>query len=203
MKTIISIARVLSALFRPVYYPIVGFIILFTFTYMSIFPWVFKLWVVVMVYVFTVLLPNVTTHAYRRLRGWRAHELGHREKRVVPYAIHLCGYLCCMFIMRNIHLPRFMLAILAVSLLVQVACLLVNLRWKVSTHSAGAGAVTGALTAYAQLFGFNPVWWLCGCILLCGLVMTSRTILRRHTLWQVLAGTLLGVLCGYSGIRMM
>jgi len=34
-------------------------------------------------------------------------------------------------------------------------------------------------------------------------VMTSRTILRRHTLWQVLAGTLLGVLCGYSGIRMM
>ena len=53
MKTIISIARVLSALFRPVYYPIVGFIILFTFTYMSIFPWVFKLWVVVMVYVFT------------------------------------------------------------------------------------------------------------------------------------------------------
>lgn len=84
MKTIISIARVLSALFRPVYYPIVGFIILFTFTYMSIFPWVFKLWVVVMVYVFTVLLPSVTTHAYRRLRGWRAHELGHREKRVVP-----------------------------------------------------------------------------------------------------------------------
>ena len=60
-----------------------------------------------------------------------------------------------------------------------------------------------ALAAYAQLFGFNPVWWLCGCILLCGLVMTSRTILRRHTLWQVLAGTLLGVLCGYSGIRMM
>lgn len=203
MKTIITIARVLSALFRPAYYPLVGFIILFAFTYLSIFPWVFKLWVVAMVYFFTVLLPAAGTNAYRRLRGWRVHELRHQQKRMVPYAIHLCCYLCCMFIMRSIHLPRFMLAILAVSLLVQAACLLVNLRWKVSMHSAGAGAVTGALVAYAQLFGFNPVWWLCGSILLCGLVMTSRTLLRQHTLWQVLAGTLLGILCGYSGIRVM
>lgn len=203
MKTIITIARVLSALFRPAYYPLVGFIILFAFTYLSIFPWVFKLWVVAMVYFFTVLLPAVCTNAYRRLRGWGMHELRHQQKRMVPYAIHLCCYLCCMFIMRSIHLPRFMLAILAVSLLVQAGCLLVNLRWKVSMHSAGAGAVTGALVAYAQLFGFNPVWWLCGSILLCGLVMTSRTLLRQHTLWQVLAGTLLGILCGYSGIRVM
>lgn len=203
MKTVIIIARVLSALFRPAYYPLVGFIILFAFTYMSIFPWVFKLWVLAMVYLFTVLLPTACTHAYRRLRGWDTHELRHQEKRLVPYAIHLCCYLCCMFIMRSIHLPRFMLAILAVSLLVQCVCLLVNLKWKVSMHSAGAGGVTGALIAYAQLFGFNPVWWLCGCILLCGLVMTSRTLLRQHTLWQVLAGTMLGVLCGYSGIRMM
>ncbi len=203
MKTIITIARVLSALFRPAYYPLVGFIILFAFTYLSIFPWVFKLWVVAMVYFFTVLLPTACTNAYRRLRGWRVHELRHQQKRMVPYAIHLCCYLCCMFIMRSIHLPRFMLAILAVSLLVQAACLLVNLRWKVSMHSAGAGAVTGALVAYAQLFGFNPVWWLCGSILLCGLVMTSRTLLRQHTLWQVLAGALLGILCGYSGIRVM
>ena len=74
MKTIVSIARVLSALFRPVYYPIVGFIILFTFTYMSIFPWVFKLWVVVMVYVFTVLLPSVSTAS-----AIAAHCIGHRS----------------------------------------------------------------------------------------------------------------------------
>ena len=203
MKTIVTIARVLSALFRPAYYPLVGFIILFVFTYMNIFPWVFKLWVLAMVYFFTVALPTVCTNGYRRLRGWSARDLRQQQRRIVPYAIHLCCYLFCMFIMRGIHLPRFMLAVLAVSLLVQAACLLVNLRWKVSMHSAGAGAVTGALMAYAQLFGFNPGWWLCGSILLCGLVMTSRTLLRQHTLWQVLAGALLGVLCGYSGIRVM
>lgn len=203
MKTVIVIARVLSALFRPTYYPLVGFVILFTFTYMSIFPWFFKLWVLLMVYLFTVLLPAMATHAYRRMRGWNVHELRHQSKRLVPYAIHLSSYLLCMFVMRSIHLPRFMLAVLAVSLMVQCCCLLVNLRWKVSMHSAGAGSVTGALIAYAQLFGFNPVWWLCGAILLCGLVMTSRTLLRQHTLWQVLAGTLLGVLCGYSGVRMI
>ena len=200
MKTVILIARVLSALFRPTYYPLVGFIILFAFTYMSIFPWMFKLWVLGMVYLFTVLLPTVCTHAYRHIRGWKSQELRHQHKRLVPYAIHLCCYLCCMFIMQSIHLPRFMLAVLAVSLLIQCTCLLVNLRWKVSIHSAGAGGVTGALVVYSQLFGFNPMWWLCGCILLCGLVMTSRTILRQHSLGQVLAGTLLGILCGCLGV---
>lgn len=203
MKTIIAVARVFSALFRPAYYPLVGFIILFTLTYMNIFPWMFKLWVLAMVYLFTVLLPTIGTSGYRHLKGWSTHELRHQKKRMVPYAIHLGSYLCCMFIMRSIHLPRFMLAILAVSLMIQSTCLLINLKWKVSMHSAGAGGVTGALIAYAELFGFNPIWWLCGTILLCGLVMSSRTLLRQHTLWQVLAGTLLGVLCGYYGVRMI
>ena len=67
-------------------------------------------------------------------------------------------------------------------------------------HSAGAGAIIGALVVYASLFHFNPVWWLCAAILVSGLVNSSRMLLRQHTLWQVLGGTLVGFLCGYVGI---
>ena len=36
-------ARVLSMLFHPFYLPIMGLIVLFTFSYMNIFPWAYKL----------------------------------------------------------------------------------------------------------------------------------------------------------------
>ena len=93
-----------------------------------------------------------------------------------------------------------MMAVIIVSLLIQLVCVVVNVWYKISMHSAGTGGVIGALLAYSMLFGFNPIWWLCGAILLSGLVMTSRMVLRQHTLWQVLGGTLAGVACGIVGV---
>ncbi len=203
MRIAIILARMLSTVFRPAYYPIVGFVILFTLTYMVAFAWQYKLWVLGMLTLFTLLLPMLGTYIYRKLNGWSRHELRSQHRRAVPYLIYLCCCVCCMHVMNMVHLPRFMTAILGSSLLIQTVCILVNMKWKVSVHSAGCGGIIGVLVAYAQLLGFNPLWWLCATILLSGLVMTSRMLLRQHTLWQVLGGTLLGVICGYIGIILM
>lgn len=45
-KGLIVAARLLSAVFRPYYIPIVGFVALFTFTYLSLLPLLYKLTVV-------------------------------------------------------------------------------------------------------------------------------------------------------------
>lgn len=200
MKTVITIARLLSAVFRPTYYPTVGLIILLTMTYLNLLPLAFRLWVVAMTYVFTVVLPSLGVLAYRKARGWSRGDLRHQHKRVVPYALHLLCYGCCMYIMTALHLPRFMVAVIIVSLLIQLSCVVVNIWYKVSMHSAGSGGVIGALLAYSSLFGFNPVWWLCTAILVSGLVMTSRMLLRQHTLWQVTCGTAIGIMCGVAGV---
>ena len=60
--------------------------------------------------------------------------------------------------------------------------------------------IIGALVAFSFLFNFNPIWWLSLCIIIAGLVGSSRMLLRQHTLWQVLAGTFLGILLGFVGI---
>lgn len=200
MKTAIVIARILSTLFRPTYYPLMSFVILFTLTYLTLLPWVYKLWVLGMVYLFTIALPSIGIYFYRSMKGWSVLELRHQHKRIVPYAINILSYLCCLYMMNRLHLPSFMGGIIVASLLIQCTCTLITIYWKISLHSAGAGGIIGALVAYSAIFGFNPVWWLCGTILLAGLVMTSRMLLRQHTLWQVLGGTLLGVICGYVGI---
>ncbi len=200
MKAAIIIARILSTVFRPVYYPLLGIFILFTISYFSMLPWMTKLYVMMLVGIFTLLLPYTAIYIYRRLVGLRRHELRHRENRFVPYLIFLLSYLFCLHLLRQLHFPHLVTGIILVSLLVQVVCFLVNLRWKISTHSAGSGAIIGALVAYSILFRFDPVWWLCLAILVSGLVMSSRMLLRQHTLGQVLCGTLMGIICGYIGI---
>ena len=89
-KQMILAARIVSMLFTPFYLPIVGLIALFS--YLSIFPLAYKLQVLIMTYLFTILLPTVMIHLYRRYQGWNLIELGHRERRMVPYIISICCY---------------------------------------------------------------------------------------------------------------
>ena len=203
MKQLVNTARILSSVFRPSYYPTVGTLILIFFTYLSIFPWTYKLWIIAFVLIFTLCLPALGIFIYRRLHGWSLIELRKRHKRIVPYIINICCYLCLMHIFNTWHVPHFLTAIIGISLLIQCTCVIINIWWKVSVHSAGAGGVIGAIIAYAAIFGFNPIWWLSLAIFVSGCVMTSRMILRQHTLGQVLGGTLIGIACGIIGTILM
>ena len=200
MKFVIVFSRLLSALFRPMYYPLVGFVMMFTMTYMEIFSWKFKLWVLCTTYIFTIGLPLLGIYLYRRFSGLSTFQLRQRQYRIWPYVICLLSYISFLKVIYAMHLPHFMCGIIVGALFIQSVCFLLNLRWKVSIHSAGAGGIIGALLAYSLIFSFNPVGWLCIAIILDGMVMSSRMILRQHSLAQVLTGSVVGIVCSYLGI---
>ncbi len=202
-KHIILAARLISMVFTPFYLPIVGLIALFAFSYLSLLPLSYKLTVVGIVYLFTILMPTVFIHLYRRYQGWTLIELGHKEKRMVPYVISILCYMSCVYIMEQLHIPHFMGSILIAALIIQIVCALVNVWWKISTHTAAIGGVTGALFAFSEIFWFNPAGWLCIVLILSGLLGSSRMILRQHTLSQVLGGYGVGVVCAGVGILFM
>ena len=54
-KQFILAARIVSMVFTPFYLPFMGMVILFVFSYLSLFPWAYKLQVLCMVYLFTIL----------------------------------------------------------------------------------------------------------------------------------------------------
>ena len=193
-------ARIVSMLFTPFYLPIVGLIALFLFSYLSIFPLAYKLQVLIMTYLFTILLPTVMIHLYRRYQGWNLIELGHRERRMVPYIISIVCYFTCYYVLSSQHVPYIIGGVLLVALAIQVVCALINVWWKISTHTAAIGGVAGALFVFGEFFGFNPVWWLCLVFILAGILGTSRMILRQHTLAQVVAGFFVGVVCCVLGL---
>lgn len=199
-KENIFTAKVLSVLFTPFYLPILGLLILFIFSYLSLLPLTYKLFLLLMFYLFTVFLPTALIRFYRRYQGWTLIELGSRERRAIPYVISIFSYLLCYYIMAATHVPHFMGSILIAALVIQVACAIINLFIKISTHTAAIGGVTGALLAFSVIFSFNPVWWLCIVLLLAGMVGTSRMILRQHSLRQVVLGFLAGVACSFVSV---
>ena len=196
-KKIIIAARVMSAIFTPFYLPIVGLVALFVFSYLGLLPWAYKLLVLGMVYLFTILVPTLLIHLYHRYQGWTPLQIGVKERRMVPYAVSIFCYFACYYLMTRLRIPSFMARILMAALLIQIVCAIVNVWWKISTHTAAIGGVTGALMAFSMLFAFNHVWWLCFTLLVSGMVGSSRIILHQHTLGQVLAGYGIGLLIGF------
>lgn len=194
-KNIIFTARIMSMIFTPFYLPIVGLIALFIFSYMSLLPMMYKLVMLAMVYLLTVVAPSLLIHLYRLCQGWTSHELGRKERRLVPYIISIVCYFACFFWMEYRNTPRVISIIVVVALTIQMVCALINIWWKISTHTAAIGGVAGGLVSYSIAFSFNPLWWLCFVLILAGAVGTARMILRQHSLSQVVGGFLIGAAC--------
>ena len=202
-KYLILSAQAVSLLFSPFYMPVVAFLALFVFSYMSLLPPSYKAMLLLMVWLFTVILPRLSIFTYRKLNGWTRHGLGRRTNRYVPYLLSMMNYALLLYLMERMHMPRFTLGIIAGALALQIVCAVLNNWIKVSTHAAASGGVIGALLAFSEIFSFDPTWWLCFSILLCGLVCTSRLILRQHSLSDIGLGVLIGILCGYLCVRFM
>lgn len=199
-KNIIYLARFVSMLFTPFYLPLFGLIILFTLSYLALLPISYRLQILGIVYLFTILLPTLLIHFYRRHQGWTLIELGHRERRMVPYIISILCYLACTWLLRTWHVFHFVSSILMAALLVQMVCAIINTWWKISTHTAAIGGVAGALFVFAEIFDFNPIWWFCIVLLVAGILGSSRMILRQHSLSQVVTGFFVGLVCSVLGI---
>lgn len=199
-KNIIYAARIISVIFNPLYLPLLGLIVLFTLSYLKLLPVSYRLWVLSVVYFFTILLPTFLIRFYRKHQGLTLIELGTKERRMVPYVISILCYFTCIWLLEKEHVFHFVSSILMAALLVQIVCAITNVWWKISTHTAAVGGVAGALFSFAEIFGFNPVWWLCLVLVLAGSLGSARMILRQHSLSQVVGGFFVGLLCAAPAI---
>lgn len=194
-RTLIRTARVISAIFTPFSIPFLAFLILFLFSYLRIMPIQYKLIVLGVVYCFTILMPTLTIFLFHKINGFSPEDLGERKRRFMPFLLTITSYVFCLVMMHRLNIPWYMTGIILAALIMMVICIVVNLKWKLSEHMAGVGAIVGGLVSFSALFGYNPVWWLCLFILIAGVLGTARIILQHHTLGEVLVGFAVGLIC--------
>lgn len=194
-RGLIRTAQVVSWVFTPFSIPFLAFLALFLFSYMRMMPMYYKMVVLSIVGCFTIVIPAVMIFLFKYINGLKMQELGERRKRYMPFLLTIMSYVCCLFMMRKLNIPWYMTGIILAALLVQLFCVLMNLKWKLSEHMAGAGSVVGGVVSFSALLGYNPLLLLCAFILISGVLGSARIVLRHHTLSEVLGGFLLGYVC--------
>ena len=193
-------SNILSVIFHPLLVPLFAFALLFVFSYLNVMPLPYQLFVLSIVGTFTVLAPGLFIGIYKWINKWNFEELNERKRRFIPYLLTMMSYMTSLITMWKLHFPHYFSGILVSALIAMTICTILNFRWKVSVHLAGCGMYIGGLLSYSLLFYFNPVWWLCGFILLSGIQGTARISYYQHTLLEVILGFMTGMFCGIIGI---
>lgn len=188
-------SEIISAVFLPFYIPLAAFIAMFLFTYLRVMPQEYKLIVLGIVFCFTIMMPVITIYLFLKLSGSTPGALRERSKRFMPYLLSIISFIFCSMMMYRLNIPWYMNGIILSAVLIMIVFLLVNIKWNMSIHAGGMGGAIGGIISFGGLFGYNPVWLLCVFILLAGIVGSSRIILGRHTLNEIMSGFTVGLIC--------
>ncbi len=110
-----------------------------------------------------------------------------RENRLIPLVVLMLWLLLCMGVMYYLQAPMVVIALVFAAAVLIGALGLVTIFWKISFHGA---AISAAATTTVMMAG-SSAWPV---MLLVPLVGWARVRLKRHTLWQVVYGSLVGAL---------
>lgn len=122
-----------------------------------------------------------------------------RRERPIPYCVVCLAYLASAWMFRTVGFPIWLSLFMCGAALATFLSLVINVWWKISAHMAAMGGMLGLMLrilAERQAMGDVIVLTLV-IVLFIGLVGSARVWLGRHTVAQVYAGTLNGVLCVY------
>ena len=191
------ISKLISIIFHPVLIPTFGLLLLFNSGfYFSMVSWEAERFVLLVVFFSTGILPMLSV-AILALNPKFDISMEKSRDRIIPLlSSSVSYYLGFVLLGRMKAFPVFKLFLVA-SVLVIVVLLLISFKWKISTHMAAVGGMTGTIFALSFRSGVNPVWAILIVVIISGLVGTARLVLKKHDLKQLFAGYTLGFLVLY------
>lgn len=187
------IAHIISSVFQPLLMPVYSVALLFIYTYFRIIL-ITKFWTVLLpAILFSFLIPGLLIFLLYKLKLISDLSLKVRSERFLPYLISLISYSLMIFFYYRMGMPTWFLMLMASTVVVIVLAIIITKWWKISAHMFGISGVLGGTMAISYFAEHtNPYFMFMGLFMIAGLVGTSRLILRRHTLYQVYGGFLLG-----------
>lgn len=133
---------------------------------------------------FLVFIPLIFFVVSYKLKWVSDIDLSHREERPVFLGVFIASLAIASFLLYLLKVPlKFFVFTFAGLVMVFIASA-ITLYWKISFHTA---VTTSVITAIVILGGwvFAPMY------LLVLVIAWARVRLKKHTLWQVIGGTLL------------
>lgn len=195
-KIVKTIAGIISILTSPLIMPTYGMAISLWGTYLVFAPASTRWQVLMLTFAATTMLPVIVIFVLTKVGVIKHPSLNDRTDRPYVYAAAAMAYLGVSFYLAKINAPQWLSMFMLAAAFAAVATMVVNFKWKISGHATSIGGLT-ALTffiCFKNLTLHNNEWLFITMVLVAGAVMTSRLILERHTLGQVIAGFFNGAL---------
>ena len=190
-------ANFLSTVLSPLLMPTYGVFLVLWVSVLCLLPYGTRVAVLLICMGITCILPLIFLSVLRHFKLVKNLHVDIREQRFIPYLFTVLCYAVAAYYLYYCHSPQWFVMFMVGSAITVLLMALINLKWKISAHMAGIGGVVALLyQLHVQgLSAFDLLWLLCFVIIVAGALGSARLALRRHGLWQVLAGAVLGFLC--------
>jgi hypothetical protein len=184
-KGAVRLARTYSNIVSP---PVVFAVLALALAWQELSFWPGLFWAAVFGFWVSLAPILIVVYLLRTGRITDVHMNTARERRI-PYLSSAVGALVALALLGVFSGPELLRCLAIYSLISVVILGLINVVWLISIHMA-------SITAAALISGlvFGPLAAL-ALIPLTVLVFLARLFLRRHTIPQLLAGTLVGIVC--------
>ena len=192
-----SLAKIFSVIFHPLLMFVYGLAIIFSApTLFGYLPVEIKKLMFLIILVNNVFLP-VSLLPFFMHRGiissWTVNE---RKERTIPLILTTLLYGVTSYIIFRYQIPLFLKSYIFSSFFLSLIVTVINLWWKISLHSVGAGALLGIVLILSLRTHTSLVEYLILVIITGGLVLSSRLKLNYHNPQQVW----LGFFTGFAGL---
>lgn len=197
---LINAAQVVSDTFSPLLIPTYGMAMAMWLTSLRTLPERNRLIVTVYIAVLTGLFPLIYIMVMRRLNRVSDMSISRRSERPWPMFVAMLCYILAGFLLDKMHAPLWLQFFFYGAALATAVASIISIFWKISAHATSIGGLVGLLLWFAVdgIADVNAMVLLTVGIIIAGIVSTSRLILHRHTLMQVLIGLILGLSCTFG-----
>lgn len=190
-----SLAKILSVVFHPLLMLVYGLAIIFSApTLFGYLPVEIKKLLLLIVLVNNVFLPISLLPFFMHRNIISSWTISDRKERTIPLILTTILYGATSFIIFRYQIPFFLKSYIFSAFFLSLIVTVINLWWKISLHSVGAGALMGIVLILSFRMHAPLVDYLILVIVIGGLVLSSRLRLNYHNPSQVWLGFLSGFL---------
>ena len=197
-KFIAGFARFLTTTLSPLLMPTYGVFLVLWVSVLCLLPYGRRVAVLLVCMGITCIVPLIFLSVLRHFNLVKDLNVEVREQRLYPYLFSsFCCGVAAYYLYFTCHAPQWFAMFMVGAALTMLVMALINVWWKISAHMAGIGGIIALIYQInvQGLSAFDLLWLLCFAIVVAGLLGTSRLVLKRHDIWQLLAGAAVGFLC--------
>jgi hypothetical protein len=191
-----TLAKIISIIFHPLLMPVYGILIIFSApTPIGYLPVALKRMLFIIILINNVILPLSLMPYFRYRNIITSWSIEDRKERIIPLLATSFFYSVTAYITFRYHiLTPFIKAFILSAAFLAICVTIIAFWWKISIHSAGAGALISLVIILSVKMSTPLTWFLLPVILASGIVLTSRLWLNSHNPEEVWFGLLLGLI---------